>query len=61
MPKIDIVDQMVQGIEEAEERTRIKEKLNEKYAEMSRLLARLRADAKNLSESFLRLKEANKQ
>lgn len=47
--------------EEAEERTRNWEKLNEKWAEMSKLLAEHRANAVKLTESFNRLKEAYKR
>ena len=46
---------------ESEERDRLREKLQEKFAEMSRLLAVSRDNAQKLSESFTRLKEAINQ
>lgn len=48
-------------IRECEERTKIKEMLDRKWAEMSRLLAEQRANAEKLSVAFLNLKEANKR
>lgn len=67
MPELNAEEQMVQGNKERGERNlgarireqeRAQEKTNEKWAEMSRLLAQHRHNAKKLSESFLRLKKA---
>ena len=69
---LNVEDQMVRGNKERgernlgeriedkeiEERDMLREKLQEKFAEMSRLLAVSRDNAKKLSESFIRLKEA---
>lgn len=57
MTKADQERQMVKGIRECEERTKIKEMERRKWAEMSRLLAEHRALAVKLSESFLRLQK----
>jgi len=73
MPKIDVENQMVKGnkeredrnltarIRECEERTKNKEMLRRKEAEMSNLLAEHRALGVKLTDSFNRLKEANKR
>lgn len=45
---------------EHRERERLQKKQNENFAEMSRLLAQHRDNAKKLSESFLRLREEYK-